>query len=74
MLLGASAGGTIRTKNEVRWKNWWKNVPEYCSSDRTIKPKGIVKLGSNTYVIAQLDVILKYLAASTLVSANVSHV
>lgn len=68
MLLNASAGGTLRTKNEDGVKRLIENMfqNEYHSSDRAVKQKRILEIDSNTKVLAQLDVILKQLVASSL--------
>lgn len=61
MLLDASWDGTLRNKNEVEVKILIENMcqNEYSSSDRIVKPKGVLTVDLNTTILAQLEFISK---------------
>lgn len=54
MLLDALAGVTLRNKNENEMKTLFENMfhNQYCSSDQTVKPNGMLAVDSNTTVLA----------------------
>lgn len=77
MLLNASVGATIRTKNEDKVKEL---IEKMCQNeyrpqrDRGLKvedkKKGIWELDSHTNILAQLEVLAKKLAGSTIIPRN----
>ncbi|MCI63376.1 hypothetical protein A2U01_0084633, partial [Trifolium medium] len=66
MLIDASAGGTIRNKNEDEVRALVENMcmNEYRSkSERDPKKRGVLKVDTNTTLLAQIEILNKKLAA-----------
>ncbi|CAJ2662794.1 unnamed protein product [Trifolium pratense] len=77
ILIDASAGGTIRHKNEDEVRELVENMcmNEYRSkSERDPKKRGVFDVDTNTALLAQIEILNKKLAAKTLAEANVSQV
>ncbi|CAJ2642327.1 unnamed protein product [Trifolium pratense] len=77
ILIDASAGGTIRHKNEDEVRELVENMcmNEYRSkSERDPKKRGVFEVDTNTALLAQIEMLNKKLAAKTLAEANVSQV
>ncbi|KAK2370199.1 hypothetical protein QL285_083268 [Trifolium repens] len=77
MLIDASAGGTIKNKDEDEVRQLVENMclNEYRSkSERDPKKKGMIEVSTNTALLAQIELLNKQLAAKSISEANVSQV
>ncbi|KAK2410681.1 hypothetical protein QL285_046032 [Trifolium repens] len=77
MLIDASAGGTIKNKNEDEVRQLVENMclNEYRSkSERDPKKKGMIEVSTHTTLLAQIELLNKQLAAKSISEANVSQV
>ncbi|KAK2436917.1 hypothetical protein QL285_021877 [Trifolium repens] len=77
MLIDASAGGTIKNKNEDEVRQLVENMclNEYRSkSERDPKKKGMIEVSTHTALLAQIELLNKQLAAKSISEPNVSQV
>ncbi|XP_045830999.1 uncharacterized protein LOC123922316 [Trifolium pratense] len=74
MLIDASAGGTIRNKNEDEVRQLVENMCMNEYRSKSDRKRGVITVDTNTALLAQIEILNKKLAAKSLAEVNASQV